>query len=126
MNPTPYELFQHIERKGYLPPMAGQVIIDSLTKPVSPDGKVSNKYTGTGEHLKMVMELDRLNVFKCFYDGGPDSFSSWICDEKHETGELMPLWRERLIHASVMHSQEKVDTTMDYLLHVLGQEKKTN
>lgn len=120
MTPTPYALYQYIEKKGYIPPMAGQITLDSMTKSTAPEGKVQTQYTGTGDHLKMVMEYDRVNVFKTFYEGGPDTESTWIAGADAGKGMMLPLWAERLIHADVLVMQEKVDTTMDYLIHALG------
>lgn len=123
---APYELYQYVQAKGYIPPMAGQITLETITatKPFT-DSTVKPSFTGTGEHLKQVMECDRRNVFKCFYVDAKDNCeSTWLAGDEPGTGMMLPMWAERLIHADVLVMQEKVDCTMDYLLHVLSKQKQ--
>lgn len=124
MNPSPYELFKFVQTKGYIPPMAGVVVLDSINNGVNSPGSLSSNFKGTGDHMKEVMEVDRRNVFKAFYGEGQETESTWLAGEELGHGMKLPLWQERLIHADILVMQEKVDTTMDYLIHVLGQKKE--
>lgn len=101
--------------------MVGQVVLDTQMKAVqTQEGKAKTQYIGNGEHLKMVLEFDRKNVFKSFYMGQADSVeSTWLAGEEDGKGMMLPTWAERLMHAEVLVMQEKTETTIDYLLHVL-------
>jgi len=125
MFPSPYELYQFIQKKGYIPPMAGQVAIDSIQQNKQTPSGLTTTFVGTGDHLKTVMELDRRNVYKSFYADGPDDCeSTWIAGDEDGHGMLLPQWAERLIHADVLVMQEKIDCAIDYLLHTLGKQNE--
>lgn len=127
MNPTPYELFKFVQLKGYIPPMAGQVTLDAIQNGINSNSGLATKFTGTGDHMREVMEVDRRNVFKSFYGVTMlDDYveSTWIAGDEPGHGMKLPVWAERLIHAEVLVMQEKIDCAVDYLLHVLGQHKE--
>lgn len=97
--------------------MEGQIISDDLPK---------GPYTGTGEAMKSVMEVDRRNVFQAYFGATmPDDYveSTWLAGEEPGHGMKLPLWAERLIHAEVLVMQMKIDSTVDYLLHHFGREE---
>ena len=123
---SPYELFSVVQKNGYVPPTAAQIILDSLTTSThNTAGAHTAKFMGTGDGLKSIMENDRVNVFKCFYEGQSETESTWLAGEESGKGMMLPKWAERLIHADVLVMQEKIETTMDYLLHVIEREKPT-
>ena len=116
MPTTPYDLHQLLELKGYVIPMEGAVSMDTLSRPS--DGAERNpKLGGTGERLKSIMESDRRNVYKTYFGEATQAESTWLAGDEPSRGMLLPMWAERLIHAEVLHMQEKIDTTIDYLLH---------
>lgn len=119
MNKTPYELYSHLQTKGYIVPMEGQITVENLPLPVGSDGKPQT-YSGTGEKLKNVMEIDRRNVYKFYFGETEMTESTWLAGDEAGHGMLLPLWAERLIHADVLVMQEKIDSTIEYLLHHLG------
>ncbi len=125
MSVTPYELYQFIQTKGYVPPMAGQVTVDSMTQGVqNKQGSNDAKFVGTGEHLKEIMENDRRAVFQAFYGSAEDAplvESTWLAGE--DGGMLMPEWQERMVHAEMMYLKGNIDSSMDYLLHVMAKRK---
>lgn len=108
--------------------MAGQITLETMTDSIqSATGGHKEAFIGTGDHLKTVMELDRRNVFKYFYDSSDKTDeiqveSTWLAGEEAGHGMRLPLWAERLIHADVLVMQGKIECSMDYLLHVLGKE----
>jgi hypothetical protein len=123
MNVTPYDLYQYLETKGYIIPMAGQIAIESLTSPSpSYDGKPATRFVGTGDHLKSILETDRRAAFKAFYGEDTPTESTWLAGEEPGHGMLLPLWAERLIHAEMMVVQEKIETSIEYLIHAYSKQ----
>jgi hypothetical protein len=98
-----------------------------MTKPAK-DGSNSETFQGTGDHLKTIMETDRRAVYQAFYkkpDTDIDSVeSTWIASETPGVGKTMPMWADRLIHAEILLTEMKIDSSIDYLLHVLEREKQ--
>lgn len=122
---TPYQLYQHLQKKGYVIPMEGQISVDDLPLAPSNDGK-AQVYNGTGERLRNVMELDRRNVYKAYFGATmPDDYveSTWLAGDEPGHGMKLPLWAERIIHAEVLVMQEKIDSTIEYLLYQLEKEE---
>jgi hypothetical protein len=125
MSVTPYELYQHLLGKGYVVPMEGQIAIDDLSPTAAaPTGMEPGKVRPQvqGGRLKGVMEIDRRNVYKAYFGEGEQTESTWIAGEEQGRGMMLPLWAERLIHADVLVMQEKIDSTIEYLMHHMGKQ----